>query len=88
MAGGGGGEPAPPLPIVQLQGNGWQADDSALSGVKAQSLLGEPVLWSSASESPSHWAPLLPGAARPKSWKTIGSPLLPEKWKVVTFWSG
>jgi hypothetical protein len=44
---------------VQLQGYGWQAEASLLSGRYRQWELGEPVLWSSASESPSHWlAPL------------------------------
>jgi hypothetical protein len=44
---------------VQLQGYGWQAEASLLSGRYWQWELGEPVLWSSASESPSHWlAPL------------------------------
>jgi hypothetical protein len=44
---------------AQLHGYGWQALASPLSGRYWQCELGEPVLWSSASESPSHWlAPL------------------------------
>src|SRR6266853_803811 len=40
---------------AQLHGYGWQALASPLSGRYWQCELGEPVLWSSASESPSHW---------------------------------
>jgi hypothetical protein len=63
---------------TQLQGYGWQAEASLFSGRYRQWEPGEPVLWSSASESPSHWpAPLKPGGASPKLCVTMGSAGVP-----------